>query len=86
MNPNQSDDLNTGSDRDIENQSSFTPKSSSNPNNRTKRNLSHDSDMVNQMLFTPKRPSSSTSRMNRNQSEYWDTGSDKDMENQSPFT
>ena len=39
MNPNQSDDSNTGSDRDKENQSLFTPKMSSNPYSTIERNL-----------------------------------------------
>ena len=58
--PNQSNDLDTGFDKDMTSQSSFTPKRSSDPNNRIKQNQSDDPDtdmheyMENQILFTSK--------------------------------
>ena len=42
MDPNQSDDPNTGSDTDKENQRLFTPKMSSNPYSTIERNIWND--------------------------------------------
>ena len=44
--PNQLDDSDTGSDKDMDNLSLLTPERSSNPNSTIKRNQSYDSDIV----------------------------------------
>ena len=82
---NQTNDLDTRSDKDMANQISFTPKSLSsrmNPNQSHDGNKGSDKDKENHSSFTPTMSSNPNSRIKRNLSDDSDTGSEQDIGNQ----
>ena len=79
--------MDRGSDKNIANQSSYTPNRSATLNSRIVLSLPNDSDtvsdkyMANQLSFIPKGTSTSTSRINPNQTDDPNTVFGRDKEN-----